>query len=1396
MRKVIFAVALTGLLIGAFFLVSTGAWTQVQETFNAYINSLPVATSINPTDQFYVRQNGVSKQAPASIVGSGGGGGGISAAGTVAGNDCVKWVNSAIVSDAGAPCGTVSSVGVAAPSGLAVTGSPVTNSGTIGLNWSGTIPNAQIPLPTVSALGGVQSATGTAGQFMTGINTSGVPQFGTPSGAGTVTSVGVTAPTGLSVTGSPITSSGTIGLNWSGTIPNAQMPNPTVSAKGGVESATAGTGQFMTGINTLGVPQFGTPSGTVSSVGATVPTGLSVSGSPVTTSGTLAFNWSGTIPNAQIPTPGASVLGGVESVTCGGGQFLNGINTSGVPGCSTPAGGGNVSTSGTITSGNCAQWNSTTTLISASGPCGSGGSGTNLGYINITIYGADNGDNGVCTQLSSIYGSLAAAQAVYPFVSDLTQCVDWAATQQAINVAYSVPAVASGVSQAVYCPAVTAGTRRTLSNPLFVDQPNNTAGTNPAWAAGTTYGNGATVTYNGIPWQSQGSGNVGNPPTSVDGFPAQLHILNVGSFPFESIGISNGSPAVFSIAPGFLGVTANQPLIFTPQAWPDPATGATPALPAGVNANQVYYVVGSSINVAAGTFNVSTTPGGAAINTTSAGVGNFFAQAQVWMVAPNTSAPNFGNRYAFIGSDGMTGGNSGCIYGYGGWQSGAFYLGPQTGNLIKSVQLYGPGGAAVYRCNLPNSSFGFVQMDTNGGSHATVFDKTDASGFNINYVIGVGNGNLGDSNTFFGASARGGCIGVSFNEDQAFVNEMYSTVVFENATAVDAGLVDGVKIIGGNHSSDAIANAFTISGLTGNFVGGVEVYTATISNPDQYLQSPMCAYNAGYYFANLRGSTFQALASPRMGNCVYTVFTVVTPHWGVVPFYIGNFNPTTNKISLITPASWLEGYSSCCGSTLNSDLAAATTLYAAEMLKTWDGNVQVDSVHMESAGFATQLLCNCLEFGGSRAAELRHVKFNAAQSLGDGWCCNTGVPDTRFYPHYLAQQVTPFITSLQGDVIVDALAGGQNFNQNDYDRLLLAIEQTSHFENRHTNVATPRFQFLNNSIVSYDLLSLAAGTGYQLSNAHFWSGSPAFGSGLFDSPAWFLPFSNQSTDINNTQQFTDQASLWRSQGYGIHRNWGLAPARDSSACIAPSQVTALGSLPTITHVSQLQNNVRIASGGTSYTAGDVLTVSGGTSTQTAQITVDAVSSGVITAVHVSRAGNYTVEPPATMSVTGGSGSGATFSNGNWFVNYSIPYPMLWGGAIYHVCDYVGTTQTKYALQSNNLGYSYFQNLTTTNTPNLKWSMDGSAPFVYMNHEALELMFPGLEITLTPDGTGGCAASAETFIVTEVHGGLGFGYVKVIRADSDGAPQLPGWGAGNTCTNTTIGQQTTNLVNPY
>ena len=73
--------------------------------------------------------------------------------------------------------------------------------------------------------------------------------------------------------------------------------------------------------------------------------------------------------------------------------------------------------------------------------------------------------------------------------------------------------------------------------------------------------------------------------------------------------------------------------------------------------------------------------------------------------------------------------------------------------------------------------------------------------------------------------------------------------------------------------------------------------------------------------------------------------------------------------------------------------------------------------------------------------------------------------------------------------------------------------------------------------------------------------------------------------------------------------------------------------------------------GTGYTVGDVLTLSGGEVTIPAQLTVETVDTGgEILTVSISNAGLYPVPPENPVSVTGGSGSDATFT-----LTFNNPY---------------------------------------------------------------------------------------------------------------------------------------------
>ena len=83
----------------------------------------------------------------------------------------------------------------------------------------------------------------------------------------------------------------------------------------------------------------------------------------------------------------------------------------------------------------------------------------------------------------------------------------------------------------------------------------------------------------------------------------------------------------------------------------------------------------------------------------------------------------------------------------------------------------------------------------------------------------------------------------------------------------------------------------------------------------------------------------------------------------------------------------------------------------------------------------------------------------------------------------------------------------------------------------------------------------------------------------------------------------------------------------------------------------IATDATIVAGGSGYTAGDTLQIVGGIRSAPVELTVSTVDgSGAITDVQVTNAGNYTTLPADPASVTGGSGSSATFS-----VDFLQPY---------------------------------------------------------------------------------------------------------------------------------------------
>jgi hypothetical protein len=116
---------------------------------------------------------------------------------------------------------------------------PVASGGT---GLTSTPSNGQIDIGNGT---GFTRATLTAGSGVSITNGSGTITIATTGGGGTVTSVGLTAPAFLSVSGSPVTGSGTLGLSYSGT------PLPVANGGTGLTSYTANGILYASGTGTL-----------------------------------------------------------------------------------------------------------------------------------------------------------------------------------------------------------------------------------------------------------------------------------------------------------------------------------------------------------------------------------------------------------------------------------------------------------------------------------------------------------------------------------------------------------------------------------------------------------------------------------------------------------------------------------------------------------------------------------------------------------------------------------------------------------------------------------------------------------------------------------------------------------------------------------------------------------------------------------------------------------------------------------------------------------------------------------------------------------------------------------------------------------------------------------------
>jgi hypothetical protein len=201
--------------------------------------------------------------------------------------------------------------------------------GTSGRNWRDgffgrTVHTVNLELTGTTSFDGAQ---GTSGQVLTSAGTGNTPTWTTPT-TGTVTSVAATAGTGISITGSPITTSGT--LNITNT-----APDQVVGLTGAGTTSISGTYPNFTITSN---DQF---TGTVTSVTGTAPVVSSGGNTPAISMAAATGSVNGYLTSTDWTTFNSKGNGTVTSV--GGTGTVSGISLSG-----TVTSSGNLTLGGTL----------------------------------------------------------------------------------------------------------------------------------------------------------------------------------------------------------------------------------------------------------------------------------------------------------------------------------------------------------------------------------------------------------------------------------------------------------------------------------------------------------------------------------------------------------------------------------------------------------------------------------------------------------------------------------------------------------------------------------------------------------------------------------------------------------------------------------------------------------------------------------------------------------------------------------------------------------------------------------------------------------------------------------------------------------------------------------------
>ena len=779
----------------------------------------------------------------------------------------------------------------------------------------------------------------------------------------------------------------------------------------------------------------------------------------------------------------------------------------------------------------------------------------------------------------------------------------------------------------------------------------------------------------------------------------------------------------------------------------------------------------------------------------------------VWWTPTTVAVTSFSYAATLHGVPGLTPlGNRGasCQFNLTYNNAPGLWTAPGNGIEVDHVNINGPGigGGPGHHCGLPSTGIGIAIPGDGGGANRTKLVNVGVLNMyeGIAVSTNVAGGGLGAENKFYDPYITNTCIGIAFYSAQNYINYIIGADVCGTTGLYMNTSNQGVIVEGGNwtcEDSTEPATSFAMSSVSASTAtNSLFTVTATLTlGGDAYMVNTCASISA-------------------CASNVYNAFTMKTTHFGVVPLQLANFNASTGAATFTTLMQWNQAHGNNSMGDLITDLNAVTTVYAAEMVTIFDGaGITATNIHIENFSnpngiVPTRLINSAYGYGTNRTNTLTDIFFDYEPS---GLSYLSSPPSVGGLATFYAQQVFDLMTINNVDLVINSLFGGF---PGDY--------LTASF-------GTARFTWHNSAGNSIPLnmrsLDYQNSTGYSFTSQYRNAGTIGLGFGQFDTPP-------QSMALSASDRF-------RAYGWSQTPSWGNRPAPWTTPCIAPSQYAVVQSVPAITNATP--SNATISSG--SYNSGTgivTLNLSAAFGLQTGQsITVSsATGTGSFASINgtnpASGAGptiQYKIATGLTMTITGGTVAANVPS-------YAVSYPLIYGSQQYRQCDWNltptsyagGTTYAQgnlvtsggtvyyslvnsntgntpassptfwlpfhYGFVSSHLGWSYGQNLTTSNVPSITWASRGSSPAVYVSDASNyvpALLFPGMSMTLTGTGGTGCPLTANTLIITGVHRYLG--YVDVVNAGQDlGPPFYPNWGSGNQCTGATLGQASYSFVN--